>query len=90
MNGSPTQMNWTRKLPPYESFHNRLRIYNPLEKDCLVYEKLISSGFTTQSALVKMRLSEIPPTGAANYSYLQNVWEHEKMQSFKDFFALLQ
>ena len=32
-----------------------------------------------------MRLSEIPLKGAENYSYLQNVWEQEKTQSFIDF-----
>ena len=32
-----------------------------------------------------MRVSEIPPTGAENYSYMEKVWEQEIMQSFKDF-----
>ena len=48
------------------------------------------SGLTTESALVKMRLSERPPTGAEDYSYLQKVWEQEKMQSFLLLLALLQ
>ena len=74
-----------KELPPCDAFHNKLRNCNPLEKEYLDYEKLIGSGLTTESALVKKGLSETPPTGAENYSYLQKVWEQEKMQSFKDF-----
>ena len=33
-----------------------------------------------------MTLTEILPTRAQNNSYLQKVWEHEQIQSFKDFF----
>ena len=32
-----------------------------------------------------MRLREILPNGAENSSYLQNVWEQEKIKSFRDF-----
>ena len=32
-----------------------------------------------------MKLSEIPPTRAENYSYLPNMWEHQKRQSLKDY-----
>ena len=32
-----------------------------------------------------MKPSEIPLIGEENYSYLQKMWEQEKMQSFKDF-----
>ena len=58
-----------KELPPYEASHNRLRIHSPLEKEYLDYQKLIGSGLTTESALVKLKLSEIPLTGAENYSY---------------------
>ena len=37
------------------------------------------------SARFKFGLSGIQPTGAENTSYLQNVKEQEKMQSFQDF-----
>ena len=74
-----------RELPPYEAFYNRLRNSNPLGKKYLEYEKLIRSCFTTEVALLKMRLSELSHIGAENYSYLQNVWEQEEMQPFKDF-----
>ena len=56
-----------------------------IKKGYLDYEKPIGSGSRTESALVKLRLSEIPPTGATNYSYLQKMWKQKKMQSFKDF-----
>ena len=73
-----------KELPPYKAFHNKLRNRIPLEKKYLDYEKMIGSGLTTESVLFKMRLSEIPPTGAENYSYMHKVWENEKMQSIKD------
>ena len=80
----PDKLN-NNELPPCEAFHNKLRNCNPLEKEYVDYEQLIGSGFTTETALVKMRLSEKPPAGAGNYSYLRKVWEQEKTQSFKDF-----
>ena len=39
----------------------------------------------TDSALVKMRLSERMPKAAVSFSFLQKVWEQEQMLSFKDF-----
>ena len=39
-----------------------------------------------ESAPLEKRLSEKPPIGAENFSYLQKAWEQEKMQSFKDIF----
>ena len=53
----------------------------------LDYEKLIGIGLTTESELVSMRFSEIPPTGADNFSFLQKVWEQAKLRSFQDFFC---
>ena len=79
----PDKLN-EKELPPYEAFHNKLRNSNPLGKEYLDYEKLIGSGLTTESSRVKMRLSEIPPTWAENYFYLQKVWEQEK-NAVKDF-----
>ena len=51
---------------PYDTFHNKLRDCTPLEKQYLDYEKLIYSGLTTETALVKVTLFEKPPTGAVN------------------------
>ena len=45
---------------------------------------LIGGGLTTESALVKRRQPERLPSAAENFSYLQKLWEQEKMQSFKD------
>ena len=44
-----------KKHPSYEAFHNKLRVCYPLEKEYLDCEKLIESGLTTESALVKMK-----------------------------------
>ena len=73
-----------QELPPQAAFHTRLRNSNLFEKEFPDCEKLIGSSLTTESLLVKMRLSEKPPTGAENYPYLQKVWEQEKLQSFKE------
>ena len=35
-----------------------------------------------------MRLSEIQPIGAGNYSYLQKVRDREQMRSFENFLRL--
>ena len=74
-----------KELPPYEYFHNKVRKYNPLQERYPDYKKLIGNGLTTEFALVRMKLSELPPTGAENCSSLPNTWEHQKMQSLKEF-----
>ena len=61
-----------------------------LEKVYLENEKLNYNDLTTETALVEMRRSEISPAGAKHYSFLQKVWEPEKMQSYEVFFALVQ
>ena len=48
-----------KELPPYEAFYNILWKCNPFGIKYLAYEKVISSGLTTESALVKMRLWNI-------------------------------
>ena len=57
---------------------------NPLEKDYSDYQNLLSSGLKTEEALSKMKLSKPPPSGE-NYQYLLDIWNHEKMCTFKDF-----
>ena len=74
-----------KKFPYHEAFYSELQSFNFLEKELPVYRNLICSGSTRETALVKMRLSEIPPTGAENYSNLQKVWEQQKMHSIKEF-----
>ena len=80
----PQKMN-NSELPPYDAFFNKLRNVNPLEKDYSDYQNLLSSGFKTEEALSKMKFSKPPPSGEENYQYLLDVWNHEKMCTFKDF-----
>ena len=49
------------------------------------YVNLLKSGFTTEQAVVKVKLSKPPPTGIENHQYLQQIWKQELMSSFKDF-----
>ena len=74
-----------KNLPAYDAFHNKLRRCNLLEERYLDCKKPCSRGLTFDSALVKLRFSEIHPTGAQNFLFLQKVAEQEKLQSFKDF-----
>ena len=80
----PEKMN-KKELPPYDSFHSILRNSNPLQKDYNDFQNLVNSGLTTEQALTKLQMDKIPPTGAENYSYLQSVWENNKMHFFSDF-----
>ena len=73
------------ELSPYDAFFSKLRNVNPLEKDYLDYQKLLSSGWTTEEALYKTKLSKRPPSGEENYQYLLDKWNHETMGTFKDF-----
>ena len=47
--------------------------------------RLVKSGRSVEQAVAKMKLSKPPATGNENYQYLQEIWEHELMSSFKDF-----
>ena len=61
----------TKKIPSHKAFQNKLQNQKPLEKEYHDYEKLICSGLTTKVALLKLRLSELLPTWAENYIFLQ-------------------
>ena len=80
----PQKMN-NSELPPYDAFFSKLRNVNPLEKDYSDYQKLLSCGWKTEEALSKMTLSKPPLSGEENYQYLLDIWNHEKMCTFKDF-----
>ena len=80
----PQKMN-NSELHPYDAFFSKLRSVNPLEKDYSDYQKLLSSGLKTEEALSKMELSKPPLSGEENYQYLLDIWNHEKMCTFKDF-----
>ena len=55
------------------------------KKDFNDYQKLINGGLDQQSALKKLRIQSVPPTGFEIYSYLKNIWEQYSMITFKDF-----
>ena len=80
----PEKMN-NKELPPYDAFLSILRNSKPLEKDYNDFQNLVNSGLTTEQAVAKLRIDRRPPTGAESYSYLQSVWENNKMQYFSDF-----
>ena len=45
----------------------------------------MKSGWITEQAVIKLKLSKPPPTGIENYQYLQQIWKQEQISSFKDF-----
>ena len=73
------------ELPPYDAFFSKLRNVKPLEKDYSDYQNLLGSGLKTEEALSKMKLSKPPPSGEENYQYFLDIWNQEKMCTFKDF-----
>ena len=73
--------NCTEKLhngefPPYDSFFNIMRNNKPLEKDYNHFENLVQSRSSRDQALAKLRMDNVPPTGAESYAYLQNIWDN--------------
>ena len=78
----PEKMN-KKELSPYDSFFGILQ--QLLEKNYNEFQKRVNSGLTTELSVAKLRLDKKPPTGAENYSYLQNVWEKNNMQYCLDF-----
>ena len=80
----PEKMN-NKELPPYDSFFSILRNSNPLEKEYNNFRNLVNSGLTTEQAVANLLMDRKPSTGAENYSYLQNDWENNNMQTFSDF-----
>ena len=73
------------EIPQYDAFYRKLRSCNPLETEYTDYVNLLKSGLTTKQAIIKMKLSNPPPSGIENYNYLQQIWKQERMSSFKDF-----
>ena len=73
------------ELSPYDAFYSKLRSCNPLETEYTDYVNLLKSGLTTEQAVIKLKLSNPPPTGIENYQYLQQIWKQEEMRSFMDF-----
>ena len=74
-----------KERPPYDAFYSKLRSCNPLEAEYTDYVNLMKNGLTTEQAVVKFKLSKLPPTEVESYQYLQQIWKHEKVSSIKDF-----
>ena len=73
------------ELPPSDAFYSKLHSCNTLEAEHTDYVNLLRCGLTTEQAVVKLKLSNPPPTGNQKYQYLQQKWKQEQMSSFKDF-----
>ena len=71
-----------QSLPSHDAFYRRLRDCNALNKTFSDYQNLLKAGCSSEEALRKLKVSEIPPTGEENYVYLQQVWNSQGMQSF--------
>ena len=84
----PQKMN-SSELPSCDAFSSKLRNVNPLGKDYSDYQSLLSSGLKTEEALSNLKLSKPPSSGEENYQYLLDIWNHEHMCTFKDFFTLV-
>ena len=61
------------ELPPNDAFCSKLQSCNPLEAEYTEYVNLLKNGLTTEQAVVKIKLSKLPPTGIENYQYLQQI-----------------
>ena len=44
----------------------------------------MKSVWTTEQAILKLKLTKPPLTGIENYQYLQQIWKQEQISSFKD------
>ena len=55
------------ELPPYDVFYSKLRSCNRPETEYTDYVNLLKSGFTTEQAVIKLKLSKPPPIGIENY-----------------------
>ena len=75
-----------QSLPSYDAFYNRSRNCNPLNKTFSDFQNhLLKAGCSNEEALRKLKLAGIRPTIEENYVYLQQIWNSQGMQSFKDF-----
>ena len=77
------------ELPPYDAFNNKLRNVNSLEKNYSDYQKLLSCGLKNEEALSQKKLSKPQPSAEGNYQDLLDIWNHEKICTFKYFLRWL-
>ena len=62
----PDKMHKT-ELPPYDAFYSKLRSCNPLAAEYADSVSLLKSGLTIEQAVVRLKLSKLPPTVIENY-----------------------
>ena len=67
------------ELLPHDSFLNVPRNSNPFEKGCNDCENLFQCGLSKEQALAKLKMDNVPITGADNYACLQNIWDNEHL-----------
>ena len=72
-------------LPEYDKFYSSLKNCNVLEEEYNTYNKLLMEGLSQDEALKKMQLDFVPNSGKENYDELCQIWESEKMETFRDF-----
>ena len=70
---------------PYDVFHSKIRGCNSLEAKYTDYVNLLKNGLPAEQIVVKLKLPKPPSTGIQSYQYLQQIWKHEPINSFKDF-----
>ena len=61
------------EFAPYDALYSKFRSCNPLETECTEYVKLLKSGWTTEQAVIKLKLSKPSHTAIENYHYLQQI-----------------
>ena len=55
------------EIPPFDAFYSKICSCNPLEAEYTDHVNLLRGGKTTEQAVVKLKLSEPPPTGIENF-----------------------
>ena len=80
-------MNCT-KLSREETIHTKLRNCNPQEKKYEDYEKMINWGLSEEPALAQWKLPELILNGVEKYPNLENVWENQKLGTFRFFVTI--
>ena len=73
------------QLPPIDSFWSNLKNHNVLSVDYNKFVQLKNGGIEQDEILNKLRLKKVPQNAEENYVELQNIWEREGMQTFRDF-----
>ena len=73
------------QLPPIESFWSKLKNHNVLSVDYDKFMDCKKRGIEEKEALKKLKLKTVPKNAEENYRELQNIWEKENMNTFRDF-----